>query len=126
MNTLRACLGNQGEREAETFLSRSGLKLVQRNYRCRGGEIDLVMRDDDTEHASTEVLVFIEVRLRGAGAHVNALDSVDGNKQRRLIMAARHFLMEHPQWSEHPCRFDVVALDPSQDRLVWVPAAFEQ
>jgi len=126
MKTLRARLGNAGEREAETFLCRNGLSLVQRNYRCRGGEIDLVMRDDNKKDTGTEVLVFVEVRLRGAGAHVNALDSVDGNKQRRLIMAARHFLMEHPQWSEHPCRFDVVALDPSQDRLVWVPAAFEQ
>jgi putative endonuclease len=122
MSTLRARLGESGEREAETFLRRNGLTLVQRNYRCRAGEIDLVMQNDDQ---AVKLLVFVEVRLRGDGAHVNALDSVDRNKQRKLITAARHFLMDNPQWSEHPCRFDVVALDPTRDRLVWVPAAFE-
>lgn len=122
MSTLRARLGESGEREAEVFLRRNGLTLVQRNYRCRAGEIDLVMQTDDQ---AVKLLVFVEVRLRGDGAHVNALDSVDRNKQRKLITAARHFLMDNPQWAEHPCRFDVVALDPGHDRLVWVPAAFE-
>src|SRR6056297_356903 len=122
MSTLRARLGESGEREAETFLCRNGLTLVQRNYRCRAGEIDLVMQ---AEEKAVKLLVFVEVRLRGDGAHVNALDSVDRNKQRKLITAARHFLMDNPQWSEHPCRFDVVALDPARDRLIWVPAAFE-
>jgi putative endonuclease len=122
MSTLRARLGASGEREAESFLLREGLKLVERNYRCRAGEIDLVMRASE---AAVEVLVFVEVRLRGSGAQVSALDSVDRSKQRKLITAARHFLMERPEWSEHPCRFDVVALDPARDRLIWVPAAFE-
>lgn len=122
MSSLRARLGASGEREAETFLRRNGLALVQRNYRCRAGEIDLVMQAEDQ---AVKLLVFVEVRLRGDGAHVNALDSVDRNKQRKLITAARHFLMDNPQWSEHPCRFDVVALDSTRDRLVWVPAAFE-
>lgn len=122
MSTLRARLGESGEREAELFLRREGLTLVQRNYRCRAGEIDLVMRAREEAH---ELLVFVEVRLRGDGAHVDALESVDASKQRKLITAARHFLMEYPEWMEHPCRFDVVALDPSQDRLIWVPAAFE-
>jgi len=123
VTTLRARLGEEGEREAESFLTARNLELVMRNYRCRSGEIDLVMTgygEDDVE-----TLIFVEVRLRGAGAHVSGLDSVDDNKQRRLISAARHFLMEHPQWNEHPCRFDVIALDPSRDRLIWVPSAFE-
>jgi len=122
MSTLRARLGESGEREAESFLRKNGLSVVKRNYRCRAGEIDLVMHTADEP---LKLLVFVEVRLRGDGAHVSALDSVDRNKQRKLITAARHFLMDNPQWAEHPCRFDVVALDPSQDRLVWVPAAFE-
>ncbi|AKS42593.1 YraN family protein [Wenzhouxiangella marina] len=123
MSTLRARLGEAGEREAETYLIGQGLKLVDRNYRCRAGEIDLVMlgRGED----EVEVLVFVEVRLRGAGAQVSALESVDEHKQRRLILAARHFLMEHPDWNEHPCRFDVIALDTASDRLRWVPDAFE-
>jgi len=123
MNTLRARLGEAGEREAEAFLIRHGLTLVERNYNCRSGEIDLVMTGRGEDGA--EQLVFVEVRLRGAGAHVSALESVDEHKQRKLISAARHYLMNHPEWSEHPCRFDVVALHPLQDRLIWVPAAFE-
>ena len=123
MTTERARLGEEGERDAEAFLRERGLELIQRNYRCRSGEIDLVMtapaEDDD------ELLVFVEVRRRGRGAQVSALDSVDKNKQRRLITAARHFLLEHPRWSEHRCRFDVVALESAEDRLLWVPAAFE-
>jgi len=122
MSTLRARLGESGEREAEAFLQRNGLTLIERNYRCRAGEIDLVMRAVEEK---IELLVFVEVRLRGGGAHVSALESVDTNKQRKLITAARHFLMERPEWTEHPCRFDVVALDPVRDRLLWVPAAFE-
>jgi putative endonuclease len=116
-------LGEEGERDAEAFLLGRGLTLVQRNYRCRSGEIDLVMtaRSEDGD----ELLVFVEVRRRGKGAQVSALDSVDANKQRRLITAARHFLLEHPHWSEHRCRFDVVALESANDRMVWVPAAFE-
>ncbi|MEN1729137.1 MAG: YraN family protein [Pseudomonadota bacterium] len=122
MSAPQARLGEAGEREAESFLRRHGLTLLEKNYRCRGGEIDLVMR---VEEDGLEVLVFVEVRLRGAGAQVNALESVDRNKQRKLITAARHFLMENPSWNEHPCRFDVVALDSHRNRLMWVPAAFE-
>jgi len=122
MSTLRARLGESGEREAESFLRRNGMTMVERNYRCRSGEIDLIMRSSEEP---VEVLVFVEVRLRGAGAQVSALESVDRNKQRKLITAARHFLMDNPKWAEYPCRFDVVALDTSRDRLVWVPAAFE-
>ncbi|TVQ30068.1 MAG: YraN family protein [Wenzhouxiangella sp.] len=124
MNTLRQQLGNAGEREAETFLIKRQFKLVERNYRCRGGEIDLVMTDPNPTDAE-EVLVFVEVRLRGRGAQVSALDSIDAGKRSRLIMAARHFLMSKPEWQEHPCRFDVIAMDTSNDRLIWVPNAFE-
>ncbi len=120
---LRQQLGDSGEQSAETFLLDRGLKLVMRNYRCRSGEIDLVMLDPNPTDA--EVLVFTEVRLRGSGAHADSLDSVDQTKQQRLISAARHFLMEHPRFDNHPCRFDVVGLAPQDGRLVWVPDAFE-
>lgn len=115
--------GNRGERAAEDFLNRQGLRLVERNFRCRAGEIDLVMLDPNPE--DTEVLAFIEVRLRGPGARVDSLDSVDVHKQRRLITAARHFLARNPQWSEHACRFDVVGIDGTDSRLRWIAGAFE-
>lgn len=124
MSSARQSLGNIGEREAESFLLGRKLRMLQRNYRCRGGEIDLVMTDPNPVDAD-EVLVFVEVRLRGQGARVSALESIDEHKQRRLVTAARHFLMANPEWQDHPCRFDVVALAPANDRLIWVPNAFE-
>lgn len=115
--------GNRGERQAADFLAARGLRLVRRNYQCRAGEIDLVMLDPNP--SDTEVLAFIEVRLRGPGARVDSIDSIDERKQRRLISAARHFLMIHPEWQEHACRFDVVGIDGRDDELRWIPGAFE-
>lgn len=123
MSTLRDRLGQAGERDAETYLAERRLRLIERNYRCRSGEIDLVMLDPNPVEG--EVLTFVEVRLRGRGAHASGLDSIDAHKQRRLITAARHYLMEHPEWARHPCRFDVVALAPDSDQLIWVTNAFE-
>jgi putative endonuclease len=115
--------GEQGEQRAENFLVDRGLRLVERNYQCRSGEIDLVMLDPNP--SDTEVLAFVEVRLRGPGARVDSIDSVDERKQRKLATAARHFLMAHPQWQEHACRFDVVGIDGEEGRLRWIPGAFE-
>jgi putative endonuclease len=115
--------GDRGEARAEDWLAGHGLKLVERNYRCRAGEIDLVMLDPNP--SDTEVLAFVEVRLRGPGARVDSLDSVDAGKQRRVIAAARHFLMEHPEWHRHACRFDVVGIDGEDGGLRWITGAFE-
>ncbi len=113
--------GEQGERQAEDWLHTRGLRTVVRNYQCRAGEIDLVMLDPNP--TDTEVLAFVEVRLRGTGAYVDGIDSVDEHKQRRLVAAARHFLMSHPEWSEHACRFDVIGI--SDGDLRWIPGAFD-
>jgi putative endonuclease len=115
--------GERGERQAEDWLRRKGLKTVARNYQCRAGEIDLVMLDPNP--ADTEVLAFVEVRLRGAGAQVDGIDSVDVHKQRKLVAAARHFLMTSPEWAEHACRFDVIGISDADGALRWVPGAFE-
>lgn len=115
--------GDKGERQAERWLAERGLKLIERNYQCRAGEIDLVMLDPNP--SDTEVLAFVEVRLRGPGARVDSIDSIDERKQRRLITAARHFLMTYPQWQEHACRFDVIGIDGKDDRIRWIPGAFE-
>jgi len=115
--------GQRGERAAEAYLLARGLELVERNYRCRSGEIDLVMLDPTAP--DTRVLAFVEVRLRGPGARVDSIDSVDYRKQQRLIRAAAHFLMTHPEWQNHACRFDVVGIDDTVDALRWIPGAFE-
>lgn len=117
MNQAR---GRAAEDAALRFLQSQGLALVARNYRCRLGELDLVMRDGTS-------LVFVEVRARGSDAFGTAAASVVARKQRRLVAAARHYLMTHPQARRLPARFDVVALgagDPEASPR-WIRAAFD-
>jgi putative endonuclease len=107
--------GAAAEALAERYLAARGLAIVERNFRCRGGEIDLVARDGAT-------LVFVEVRLRRSASHGGAAASVDAAKQRRLLHAARVYLGAH---GETPARCDVVvldALDPA--RIEWIRDAF--
>ena len=113
-------IGRDAEGIAERFLSRRGLMLVSRNYRCRRGEIDLVMRD-------TDVLVFVEVRRRSTRAFGGGLDSVDARKRARLVAAAEHYLMVNRIGDDRPCRFDVVAIDgPSSSATIdWIRSAFD-
>ena len=92
---------------------------VSRNYRCRRGEIDLVMRDVRT-------LVFVEVRRRRSRRFGGGLESVDQRKQARLTAAAEHYLATHRVSVDCPCRFDVVAIDgpPRRTTIEWVRDAF--
>ncbi len=107
--------GAAGERIAEQYLLARGLETVARNYHCRGGELDLVMRQGN-------VLVFVEVRLRCHPGFGGALASVDARKQRRLIHAAQHYL-QHTGWNG-PCRFDVIGLD-EHAQPEWISNAFD-
>ena len=113
--------GQAAENQALEYLQGHGLKLIARNWRCKGGELDLVMLDADT-------VVFVEVRYRLHAAFGGALASIDGRKQKRLVHAASLFLLKEPQWGNHPCRFDVVALQGSHHAgkpLQWLKNAFE-
>ena len=113
-------IGHDAEGLAERYLSRRGLTLLARNYRCRRGEIDLVMRD-------TETLVFVEVRRRASRAFGGGLESVDARKRARLVAAAEHYLMMKRVGDERPCRFDVVAVDGPFPHIAieWVRDAFD-
>ncbi len=97
--------GQQWEQQALTWLRGRGLQLVEANFRCRGGEIDLIMRDGDT-------LVFVEVRQRSAAGHGGALESITRSKIRRLLHAANLYLLRFD--APPPCRFDVVAIEGAQ------------
>ncbi len=112
-------IGTEAERAAEAYLAGQGLKLLLRNARCRLGEIDLVMRDGET-------IVFIEVRKRRHRHYGGAAQSVDQRKQRKLILTAQFLMTRYPQWSAHPCRFDVLAFeaDSDQDTPLWYKDAF--
>ncbi len=114
-------VGDAGEALALAHLERQGLTLVQRNYRvaggpnARGGEVDLILRERDG------TLVFVEVRTRSDGGHGGAAASVGSVKQRRIVLAARHYLMRLA--APPPCRFDVVAIDG--ERIDWLRGAFD-
>jgi putative endonuclease len=112
--------GRAAEQAALGFLESRGLGLVARNYRCRLGEIDLVMRDGAE-------LVFVEVRARAHRDFGGAAGSINAAKQRRLTAAARHFLMTHPDSARLPARFDVVAISSTggDNALRWIRAAFD-
>jgi putative endonuclease len=111
--------GRRYEAAALAHLESHGLKLLGRNFRCRGGEIDLVMQDG-------EVLALVEVRMRGSADFGGAAASVDARKQGRLITAARVLLRMRPDLARLPARFDVVAIDGA-DRdatIEWIRDAF--
>jgi len=112
---LKSLLGQSAEARAEAFLQTHGLKLLARNWRCRFGEIDLVMQDGPTR-------VFVEVRLRSRSDFGGAAASVTLAKQKRLLAAARQYLATLKTLP--PCRFDVVALsgDMPPD---WIKNAFD-
>ncbi len=112
--------GAAAESAAFQFLLRQGLKPFARNYRCRGGEIDLVMFDGGT-------LALIEVRYRASQEFGGAAASVTWRKQRRIVLAARHLLKARQELRPLPARFDVVAItgtDWREPRIQWIKAAF--
>jgi putative endonuclease len=117
--TTRAT-GAHWEDAALAHLQRNGLKLVERNFVCRFGEIDLILRDRDH-------LVFAEVRYRGDAARGDGTLSVGAAKRAKLTRAASVYLQAHPQFSHLPCRFDVVgcAGTLAQPDFKWTRAAFE-
>jgi len=111
-------VGDAAEDQALGYLQAKGLQFVARNYRTPGrggGEIDLILRDLDG------TLVFVEVRKRSRGDHGGAAASVGHVKQRRIIFAARHYLLTLRTMP--PCRFDVVVIDA--DAVEWLRAAFD-
>jgi putative endonuclease len=106
--------GRAWEDMALAWLERRGLVLVEANFRCKLGEIDLILRDGAT-------LVFVEVRLRAAGAPVSAAASIGPAKIRRIIRAAQVYLQRFDRLP--PCRIDVVAIDG--DDIEWITNAIE-
>ncbi len=109
--------GADSEDRALQFLQAQGLHLIVRNWRCRAGELDLVMRHGDT-------VVVAEVRGRGRSDYGAAAETVDPRKQRKIVRATRLFLAQRGELAEQPLRFDVVALD-GNGAIEWLRAAFE-
>jgi putative endonuclease len=113
--------GRRWESAAAEYLQRRGLILLARGYRCRLGELDLVCLEHRT-------LVVVEVRARSARARCSAAESVGPRKRKRIVLATRHLLMRHSEWSRLPIRFDVIAfdrIDTERPQICWIRNAFD-
>ena len=117
--------GSIAENLALAHLQAAGLRLIARNYKTPGrggGEVDLIMQANDKERT----LVFVEVRQRANSLHGGAAASVSAAKQRRIIFAARYYLLRLPKTP--PCRFDVVSVEgelAQTPSVVWIAGAFD-
>lgn len=107
--------GGSDESLAAAFLEREGLKILERNYRCRFGEIDIVA-------TAGGILVFVEVRARRSEDYGGAAASITAAKRRRLLAAARHYLAA--RGAERACRFDAVLIRGEERRIEWLIDAF--
>jgi putative endonuclease len=110
----RAERGSRAEQLARRFLEQQGLRFKQANFRCKRGEIDLIMLDGET-------LVFIEVRYRSNSRFGSAAESVDRHKQRKLVTTALFYLQSKPELAQQASRFDVIAIsgDSGSPQIDW-------
>lgn len=107
-------IGSAAENQAIGYLQQHGLRILQKNYRCKGGEIDIIAQDGC-------MVVFVEVRSRAVSVFGGAAESITLRKQRRIILAARHYLMKAK--TTPMCRFDAILLDGN--RLTWEKDCFQ-
>ncbi|ARB92766.1 YraN family protein [Legionella longbeachae] len=109
--------GRVAEEKALAHLTKQGLKLVMKNYRCRFGEIDLIMYDKD-------YLVFIEVRSRVSNQFGGGISSVTHTKRQKILKTASCFILEHQKYNQFGLRFDVVSIDGDAASISWIKDAF--
>jgi putative endonuclease len=109
--------GAQAEIRAEKFLQQQGLITQARNYRCKLGEIDLIMMHSNE-------LIFIEVRLRSHSQFANAAESVTIRKQTKIIKTAQYYLQQRQLTDTANCRFDIIAFSDNVSPPEWIKNAF--
>ena len=112
-------VGHNAESKACQFLLKKGLKFIERNYRCKSGEIDLIMNDKGT-------LVFVEVRYRKNSQHGSGAETVTYFKQKKLIRSATHYMLERYKTVDVSCRIDVVSIGANDKNIEWIKNAIEQ
>ena len=98
--------GQEQEERAARYLEEKGYQILEKNYRIRTGEIDLIARDG-------RYLVFVEVKYRRDNRMGDPLEAVDVRKQQRIYQTARHYLHQK-RWDQIPCRFDVIGITGTQ------------
>lgn len=110
MSFFRKRLGQEGEDLAAGFLRKKGYRLIERNYRCKTGEVDLIVLDH-------KVVVFVEVKTRSDHSFGSPFEAVEARKQRKMIQAAQYFLHAH-KLDQRDARFDVVGISWQGDHPV--------
>ncbi len=108
-------VGSHYEQLAADYLIKNGVQILERNFRCSQGELDLIVRDG-------RYLVFIEVKYRTTVSKGEPLESVNLRKQQRIRNAARYYLYQHRYGEDTPCRFDVISILDGEIR--WIQNAF--
>lgn len=109
--------GLAAEATARDYLVAQGMQWVESNYRCRLGEIDLIMRDDNN-------LVFVEVRSRASNVYGGAIESITYGKQQKLLKTASLYLLAHRLQDNVAARFDVISIEGKPPQLTWIKNAF--
>ncbi|WP_432456031.1 MULTISPECIES: YraN family protein [unclassified Agarivorans] len=110
--------GQQAEQQAARYLTQQGLKLIEKNYHCRRGEIDLICKQND-------IWVFVEVKYRSANTFGGAVAAVDQHKIRRIILSAQYYLQQQNlNQFDTAMRFDVIAIQAQAPYLEWFQNAF--
>ena len=119
MKRNQRTVGSRYEQEAAAFLMTQGLVILEQNFRCRAGEIDIIVRDGQT-------LVFCEVKYRYDSGAGDPAAAVDGRKQQTIFRVAQWYMQKCRLPEDTPCRFDVVAMTGVGDGLQirWIPDAF--
>jgi len=115
-------IGARAEQNAQAYLQSHGLSLITKNFRCKYGEIDLIMQ---THEPSPEAsIVFVEVRFRKLVNYGHGVETVSHSKKQRLIRTALYYLQENHLFDKVPCRFDVLGASGDAP-VVWIKNAFE-
>ncbi|MFV2056150.1 MAG: YraN family protein [Thiohalomonadales bacterium] len=113
--------GLDAESRVLNFLQKKGLHLIERNFRCKLGEIDLIMRHQRD-------VAFVEVRMRNNTSFGHAVETITRNKQLKIIRAASYYLQLNPRFAQMGCRFDVVSVTKRMDHgenFDWIEDAFQ-
>lgn len=111
----KRALGSHYEQIAADHLANHGARILEQNFRCRQGEIDLIVKDG-------RYLVFVEVKYRSSVGKGDPTEAVNPFKQQRIRNSARYYLYQNRYGEDTPCRFDVVSILGSEVR--WIRDAF--
>lgn len=117
MQSAQQLIGYRKEQAACDYLQKNGLSLIQKNFRCRFGEIDLIMQEG-------EYIVFVEVRFRNATNYGESIETLSHAKRNRLTKTALTYLQEQNLLEKMPCRFDVIGSHQDQ-QINWIKNAFD-